>query len=98
MNLFWYIRTITQYVLVCTGLYYYTFPVLVCTRYVLVCTASEPVHTEYPVPVMHFTIPDEKAHARAGALFLFPACPFKLPLALAGFVPFAAAGWAAASS
>ncbi len=49
------LRTITQYVLVCTGLYYYTFPVLVCTRYVLVRTASEQVHTKYPVPVMHLT-------------------------------------------
>ncbi len=57
MTLFWYIRTITQYVLVCTGLYYYTFPVLVCTQYVLVRTGSEPVHTKYPVPVMHLTIP-----------------------------------------
>ncbi len=28
MTLFWYIRTITQYVLVCTCLYYYTFPFL----------------------------------------------------------------------
>ncbi len=58
MTLFWYIHTITQYILVCTGLYYCTFPVLVCTRYVLVCTGSEPVHTKYPVPVIHFTIPD----------------------------------------
>ncbi len=64
MTLFWYIRTITQYVLVCTGLYYYTFPVLVCTQYVLVRTGSEQVHTKYrdPVPVMHLTIPDVDIH------------------------------------
>jgi hypothetical protein len=59
---FWYILAIThwQYVLVCTGLYYYTFPVPVCTRYVLVRTASEPVCTKNPImiPVMRFTIPD----------------------------------------
>ena len=58
MTLFWYILTITQYVLVCTGLYYYTFPVLVCTRYIPVRTGSEQVHTKYPVPVMRLTIPD----------------------------------------
>jgi hypothetical protein len=48
----------TKYLLVCTGLYYYTFPVPVCTWYVLVRTASEQVCTKYPVPVMHITIPD----------------------------------------
>jgi hypothetical protein len=50
----------TQYVLVCTGLYYYAFPVPVCTKYVPVRTDSEPVRTklEYPIPVMRFTIPD----------------------------------------
>ena len=48
----------TQYVLVCTGLYYYTFPVPVCTKYVPVRTDSEPVRTKYPIPVMRFTIPD----------------------------------------
>ncbi len=48
----------TQYILVCTCLYYSTFPVPVCTRYALVRTASEPVHTKYPVPVMRLTIPD----------------------------------------
>jgi hypothetical protein len=45
----------TQYVLVCTGLYFSSFPVPVCTRYVPVRTGSEPVH---PVPVMRLTIPD----------------------------------------
>jgi hypothetical protein len=48
----------TQYVLVCTGLYSYSFPVPVCTRYVPVRTGSEPVHTKYPVLVMRLTIPD----------------------------------------
>ncbi len=48
----------TQYVLVCTGLYYYTFPVPVCTEYEPVRTDSEPVRTKYPIPVMRFTIPD----------------------------------------
>ncbi len=48
----------TQYVLVCTSLYYYTIPVLVCTEYALVRTGSEQVHTKYPIPVMRFTIPD----------------------------------------
>ncbi len=48
----------TQYVLVCTSLYYYTFPVPVCTWYVLVRTGSEPVRTKYPIPVMLFTIPE----------------------------------------
>jgi hypothetical protein len=50
----------TKYVLVCTGLYSYSFPVPVCTRYVLVRTGSEPVHTKYPVPVMRLTIPDAR--------------------------------------
>ncbi len=53
----------TQYILVCTCLYYDPFPVPVCTWYVLVHTASEQVHTKYPIPVMLFTIkvmiPDE---------------------------------------
>jgi hypothetical protein len=49
----------TQYVLVCTYLYYYTFPVPVCTKYILVRTDSEPVRTKYPIPVMRFTIPDD---------------------------------------
>jgi hypothetical protein len=48
----------TQYVLVCTGMYYYAFPIPVCTRYVPVRTSSEPVLTKYPIPVMLFTIPD----------------------------------------
>ncbi len=48
----------TQYVLVCTSLYYYTFSVLVCTWYVLVRTGSDPERTKYPIPVM-LTIPDE---------------------------------------
>ncbi len=48
----------TQYVLVCTGLHYYTFPVPVCTEYVPVRTNSEQVRTKYPIPVMQFTIPD----------------------------------------
>ncbi len=48
----------TQYVLVSTGLYSYSFPVPVCTQYVPVRTGSEPVHTKYPVPVMRLTIPD----------------------------------------
>jgi hypothetical protein len=47
-----------QYVLVCTSLYYYSFPVPVCTRYVLVRTKSELVRTKYPVPVMQVTILD----------------------------------------
>jgi hypothetical protein len=48
----------TQYVPVCTALYSYSFPVLVCTWYVPVRTCSKPVHTKYPVPVMRLTIPD----------------------------------------
>ncbi len=48
----------TQYVLVCTSLYYFTFPVQVCTWYVQVHTSSKLVHTKYPVPVMLLTIPD----------------------------------------
>jgi hypothetical protein len=58
----------TQYVLVCTGLYYYTFPVPVCTRYVPVRTASEPatVRTKYPVPVMRLTIPDARCRPTGG--------------------------------
>ncbi len=48
----------TQYVLVCTALYSYSYPVPVCTWYVLVRTGSKPVHTKYPVPVMRLTIPD----------------------------------------
>jgi hypothetical protein len=51
----------SQYVLVCTGLYSYSIPVPVCTRYVPVRTGSEPVRTKYPVPVMRLTIPDELA-------------------------------------
>ncbi len=51
-----------QYVLVCTGLYSYSFPVPVCTRYVQVRTGSEQVHTKYPVPVMRLTIPDVLGH------------------------------------
>jgi hypothetical protein len=47
----------TQYILVGTGLYYYIFLVPVCTWYVPVRTASKPVHTKYPIPVMRFTIP-----------------------------------------
>ncbi len=57
----------SQYVLLCTCLYYYTFYVPVCTRYVLVRTGSKPVHTKYPIPVMRFTIPDE-TKARSDAL------------------------------
>ncbi len=49
----------TEYVLVCTSLYYYTFSVPLCTWYVLVRTSSKPVRTKYPIPVMRFTIPDE---------------------------------------
>jgi hypothetical protein len=44
----------TWYILVCTGLYYYTFSVPERTStywYV-------PVHTKNPVPVQRFTIPD----------------------------------------
>ncbi len=48
----------TQYILVCTCLYYSTFPVPVCTRSILVRTDSETVRTKYPVPVMRVTIPD----------------------------------------
>ncbi len=47
----------TQYVLVCTVLYSYSFPVPVCTRYVLVRTSFKPVHTKYPVPVMSIQPP-----------------------------------------
>ncbi len=73
----------TQYVLVCIGLYSYSFPVLVCTRYVLVRTGSEPVHTKYPVPVMRLTIPDAvgleiksitKKLDRSQIFQLFPYC------------------------
>ncbi len=46
----------TQYVPVCTSLYQHRFPVPVCTKYVPVRTASEPLRTKYPVPVMHVTI------------------------------------------
>ena len=49
---------ISEYVLVCTRMYYFTFPVPVCTKYVPVRTSSEPVRTKYPIPVMWFTIPD----------------------------------------
>ncbi len=52
----------TPYVLVCTSLYYYTFPVPVCTWYILVRTSSEQVRTKYPIPVMLFTIPDDAIH------------------------------------
>jgi hypothetical protein len=64
----------TQYVLVCTGLYYYTFPVPVCTQYVPVRTASEPVHTKYsdPVPIMRLTIPDA---GRRDAVMTSPEAP-----------------------
>ena len=48
----------TEYVLVCTSLYDYTFPVPVCTRYVLVRTVILSVRTKYPDPVPLFTIPD----------------------------------------
>ena len=50
----------TEYVLVCTSLYDYTFPVLVCTWYVLVRTVSLSVRTKYPGPdlVRPVTIPD----------------------------------------
>ncbi len=55
----------TQYrdILVCTCLYYYTFPVPVCTRSVPVRTDSEPVRTKYPVPVMRVTIPDARSES-----------------------------------
>ncbi len=33
---------------------------VLCTLYVQVRTASEPVHTKYPVPVMRLTIPNER--------------------------------------
>ncbi len=49
----------TQYVLVRTGLYSYSFRVPVCTWYAPVRTVSESVHTKYPDPVMRLTIPDE---------------------------------------
>ena len=51
----------TEYVLVCTSLYDYTFPVPVCTRYVLVRTVSLSVRrrTKYPDLVQPVTIPDE---------------------------------------
>ena len=49
----------TEYVLVCTSLYHYTFPVPVCTRYVLVRTVILSVRTKYPDPVPLFTIPDD---------------------------------------
>jgi hypothetical protein len=49
----------TQYVLVRTGLYSYSFRVLFCTWYAPVRTVSESVHTKYPDPVMRLTIPDE---------------------------------------
>jgi len=49
----------TEYVLVCTSLYDYTFPVPVCTRYVLVRTVSLSVRTKYPDLVRPVTIPDE---------------------------------------
>jgi hypothetical protein len=57
-NIHDFILVRTQYVLVCTCLYYYTFPVPVCTGYLLVLTASKQVRTKYPIPVMQFTIPD----------------------------------------
>ncbi len=53
----------TQYILICTCLYYYLFPVPVCTRYELVHTASEAVLTKTPIPVMLFTIPDARGPA-----------------------------------
>ena len=49
----------TEYVLVCTSLYDYTFPVPVCTRYVPVRTVSLYVRTKYPDLVQPVTIPDE---------------------------------------
>ncbi len=48
----------TKYVLVCTSLYDYTFPVPVCTRYVPVHTVILSVSTKYPDPVPLVTIPD----------------------------------------
>jgi hypothetical protein len=56
----------TQYILVCTSLYYYTIPVPVCTQYVPVRTSYEQVHTKYPVPVMRLTIPDGSARLPPG--------------------------------
>jgi hypothetical protein len=52
------VRTLWQYVLVCTSLYDYTFPVPVFTWYVLVRTVTLSVRTKYPAPVPLFTIPD----------------------------------------
>jgi hypothetical protein len=57
----------TQYVLVCTSLYYYTFVVPVCTWYVQVRTGSEQVRTKYPIPVMLFTIPDDGWRREGGS-------------------------------
>jgi hypothetical protein len=58
----------TKYVLVCTSVYDYTFPVPVCTRYVPVRTVTLSVRTKYPDPVPLFTIP--------GALRLSPSHSF----------------------
>jgi hypothetical protein len=48
----------TEYVLVCTSLYDYTFPAPFCTRYVLERTVSLSVRTKYPDLVRPVTIPD----------------------------------------
>ena len=57
----------TEYVLICTSLYDYTFPVPVCTRYVLVRTVILSVRTKYPDPVPLFTIPDEDCQNLSGS-------------------------------
>jgi hypothetical protein len=48
----------TQYLLVCTSLYYYAIPVPIHMKYMIpLHTRTEQVHTKYPVPVTWFTIP-----------------------------------------
>jgi hypothetical protein len=68
----------TYLVLVCTYLYYYTFPVQVCTWYVPVHTNIIEVQTKNPVPVVPvtwFTIPDDPAsdNMMSKILFLYKA-------------------------
>ena len=61
VNIHYIILVHTQYILVCTSLYHYSFPVQLCTEYVLVRTGYELVRTKNPIPVMWFTIPDSDA-------------------------------------
>jgi hypothetical protein len=74
----------TEYVLVCTSLYDYTFPVPVCTRYVLVRTVSLSVRTKYPDLVQPVTIPDD-GQCTIRVMILLIGSNFKFGVSISSF-------------